>query len=158
MYLRPSDTTWILHEQRWGFRWGKTSQSKQKVLIDHPCQILSAAKAATKFQEFNRGLPPELEELVKIRPCWDRDGRQLWYGETLCREYPKEAPNQFKILDAFQAAGWPSAIDSPFLRDPSKLSDTIGDLNERLLKESPFRFRGSTKPEWYPVSSPGNSG
>lgn len=91
-------------------------------------------------------------------PKWDRASRKLWYGETLCREYAKEARNQFAVLDAFEAAGWPKTIGSPFPGNESRLLETIGDLNEKLAKESLIRFRGSARPEWYPISSPGNSG
>jgi len=91
-------------------------------------------------------------------PKWDRASRKLWYGETLCREYAKEARNQFAVLDAFEAAGWQRHVDSPFPGNHSRLLETIGDLNEKLSRESPIRFRGSIRPEWYLPSSPDNSG
>ena len=87
-------------------------------------------------------------------PRWDRKSRKLSYGEIPCRKYVKEAPNQFKILDAFQAADWPNYVDSPFPGNQSRLTEAIQDLNEKLTEESPIRFRGSWRPEWYPKSNP----
>jgi hypothetical protein len=114
---------------------------------------VSREEAAAMFQGAGLEIPPELVE-TKLRPRWDRNRRQLRYGETLCREYSREAGNQFTVLDAFEAAGWPQTIDSPWPKNESRLCETIRDLNVKLLKESLIRFRGSFRPEWFLVSSP----
>jgi hypothetical protein len=119
--------------------------------------IVTREKAAAFFEASGRAIPLELVEDMKARLRWDRERRQLWYGEILCRKYGREAPIQFELLDAFQEAGWPQTIDSPFPQNESKLRETIRDLNRRLSHQSPIRFRGSVKPEWYFSSSPTNS-
>jgi len=95
--------------------------------------------------------------LLEPIPSWDRTTRQLRCGGVLCREYTREAANQFAVLDAFEAAEWPKMIDSPFPGNVSRLREAIGDLNEKLRPESPIRFRGSARPEWYIVPSPAKS-
>jgi hypothetical protein len=101
-------------------------------------------------------LPPEAME---IRPHWDQAGLRLSYGAIQCRKYSRyNALNQFKILNAFQGAGWPRSVDSPF-DDQRTLRETIDDLNERLDKASPIRFRVEVRrPAWYPVEAPASSG
>src|SRR5262249_44432444 len=47
------------------------------------------------------------------RPKWDADRRELWYGAVLCKRYRRPAPNQEKILAAFEEDGWPGRIDDP---------------------------------------------
>jgi hypothetical protein len=90
----------------------------------------------------NEALEREFEALLRakaeIRPHWDRDRRQLWYGETLCRDFSRAAPAQFRILDAFQAAKWATRIKAPFTE--KQLRDTIGHLNKGLEPGSPLEF------------------
>jgi hypothetical protein len=112
---------------------------------------VDAEKEIRGLKDAGYVIPPAMENILQTVPRWDRKTRELRYGETLCRGYAREAANQFAVLDAFEAAGWPRAIDSPFPGNESRLRETIRGLNEDLLKESPIRFRGSAKPEWYPV-------
>ena len=91
----------------------------------------------------------ESEENPMLRPEWDREAKQLWYGETVCREYRKTAPEQFQILDLFQAREWPRAVPSPW-RDEKKLRDTVGHLNDNHSQESLIRFEVfNMKPAWF---------
>jgi hypothetical protein len=90
----------------------------------------------------------EAEEDTEIRPVWDREARQLRYGEILCREYRREAPAQFQILDLFQAKEWPHTVPSPW-GDEKKMGDTVRNLNHDLTDKSPVRFKVSNgKPAW----------
>jgi hypothetical protein len=91
----------------------------------------------------------EAEENPTLIPVWDRDAKQLWYGEILCREYRRVADAQFEILDRFQVRDWPKTVPSPW-RDDKKLRDTISHMNEYHLSESPIRFEVSNmKPSWF---------
>jgi hypothetical protein len=111
----------------------------------------------------NNGIPlhPVLrrDRKPEIRPYWDLDRLRLSYGGTLCREYSRHnAENQFRILKAFQEAGWTHSVDSPF---PTQrvLRETIDDLNEGLDESSPIRFHiEERRPAWRPVEAPPSSG
>jgi hypothetical protein len=91
----------------------------------------------------------EAEENPTLRPEWNREVKQLWYGETLCREYRRTAPEQFQILDLFQVREWPRTVPSPW-RDEKRLRDTVGHLNDNHTQESLIRFEVfNMKPAWY---------
>jgi hypothetical protein len=91
----------------------------------------------------------ESEENPTIRPLWDREAKQLWYGEVLCREYRKEAPEQFQILGLFQAREWTRTVPSPW-RDEKKMRDTVLHLNDKHTPESLVRFEVfNRKPAWF---------
>jgi len=75
------------------------------------------------------------------RPRWDSDRLTLDYGETVCRHYKRRnAPNQFKVLSAFQTANWSRSIASPFGFADRTLSETIDEINRSLADDSPIRF------------------
>jgi hypothetical protein len=93
----------------------------------------------------------EAEESPTLTPVWDRLKRQLSYGEIVCREYQRTAPEQFQILDLFQIHEWPRTVLSPW-RDQKKLRDTVDHLNGAHTQESPVRFEVfNTKPAWFRV-------
>jgi hypothetical protein len=71
-------------------------------------------------------------------PRWDKGKRELRFGATLCKTYEKPAPQQEKILDAFEEEGWPRRIDDPL--DDGKLAETIKSLQE-ALRGKPITFR-----------------
>jgi hypothetical protein len=98
---------------------------------------------------FDRTPLDESRVNVPARPHWDRQGRKLMYGEVCCREFRKEAPHQFALLDAFEAQGWPELMSGPFRRD-RLLRQTVKDLNGGLLDDSPVRFRViNLRVNWY---------
>jgi hypothetical protein len=87
------------------------------------------------------GTPPT------IRPRWC-DGK-LFLGDQLVREYSREAPMQFPVLDAFESAGWPETIPRPAVCIGVK--DTIQSLNDGLTSTQ-LRFQqlfGGTRIRWY---------
>jgi hypothetical protein len=91
----------------------------------------------------------EAEEKPSPIPAWNREDRQLRYGEILCREYRREAPEQFEILDLFQGRGWTKTVPNPW-RDEAKLRDTVRHMNADLSEESPIRFEVfNMKPSWF---------
>ena len=90
----------------------------------------------------------EAQENPTLQPVWDRGAKQLWYGEILCREYRKTAPEQFQILDLFQVREWPRTVPSPW-RDEKKMRDTVGHLNDNHTNESLIRFEVfNMRPAW----------
>lgn len=67
-------------------------------------------------------------------PAWDAKGRQLSFAGKVCTRYKKAAPNQEKILGAFETCNWPDKIIDPF--DGGELGDTICSLQKRLRESS----------------------
>jgi hypothetical protein len=71
----------------------------------------------------------------RIKPCWNSNRNELWFGETLCKSYRQRAPNQWAILDAFASAKWPQRIDDPLRPtvdgdDIQRLRDAVRALND----------------------------
>jgi hypothetical protein len=99
------------------------------------------------------------EEPEEVRPRWDSAKLTLYYGGIRCRFYERRnAPNQFKLLAAFQEAGWPRSIDSPFDLDRT-LRETTDSLNEGLDQPPPIRFAvEARKPIWYKAADSASSG
>lgn len=77
-------------------------------------------------------------------PRWDNAQRELWLGEQVIRIYRQHpAQNQVRVLEAFQAAGWPSTVESPFDRETTH--DTLRQLNRGLEAYARrHRLRGRT--------------
>jgi hypothetical protein len=78
------------------------------------------------------------------RPDWDSQYGKLWLGTKLARKVAPQASRIRKLLDEFQAKGWPDLIRNPFMvghqghpdpkrmRDPPLLHSTIKSVNRRL--------------------------
>jgi hypothetical protein len=69
-------------------------------------------------------------------PRWDDQARFLYLGNDEIARYDRNpAPNQTKVLEAFQESGWPHAIDDPLHRtevdSKKKLRDTVAGLNRK---------------------------
>src|SRR5262249_7988413 len=67
-------------------------------------------------------------------PRWNEARRELWVGDQLVKRYRQPAPDQERILTAFEEEGWPLHIDDPLPpqsgRDSKyRLHDTISNLN-----------------------------
>ena len=83
----------------------------------------------------------------QLVPYWDGRTSHLWAGPVLVKHFCKRAPNQMRLLDAFEQANWTSRIDDPlpsgdYDADPKqRLRDTIKDLNSSLHTRV-IRFRG----------------
>jgi hypothetical protein len=63
-------------------------------------------------------------------PVWEGTSRRLMFRGQECKRFRRPAPDQEKILAAFQEEGWPEAIDDPLTS--GKLSRTVESLNDRL--------------------------
>ncbi len=80
------------------------------------------------------------------KPSWDRDRKELHFGEWVIKQFRWAAINQETILMAFEEDGWPARIDDPLPQklnqDPkARLHDTIKCLN-RNHKRRLLRFNG----------------
>lgn len=83
-----------------------------------------------------------------VVPRWDARRRELRYGGVLVKRFGRAAPNQERILTAFETQGWPNRIESPlpFPAEPGvspkrRLRDALGRLN-RSLTRPVICFRG----------------
>ena len=77
----------------------------------------------------------------KISPKWIRCEKALMHEKLICKTYDRFASKQFAILDAFEKAGWPKAIDVPGIMS----RQTALQLNDRMDPASPIRFGFSEK-------------
>jgi hypothetical protein len=80
------------------------------------------------------------------KPAWDAFRRELWVGGRMVKQYRRPALNQQMILDAFQAARWPTHLVDPLpLRaahcPKRRLHDAIKCLN-RCQRIAAIRFSG----------------
>lgn len=86
---------------------------------------------------------------VLIRPHWDGGRRELRFGRIVVKRFRNTAPNQERILSAFEASGWPDDINNP-LPTPCngspapRLLHTIRRLNQ-TLQHPLIRFEGDVK-------------
>jgi hypothetical protein len=83
---------------------------------------------------------------IKQKPSWDRERKELRFGQWIIKQFRWLAVNQETILMAFEEEGWPLRIDDPLPRklnqDPKhRLHDTIKCLN-RNHKKRLIRFNG----------------
>jgi hypothetical protein len=80
----------------------------------------------------------------KGRPRWDRSQRILQIGEREPVVFAREAPQQFAVLAAFQAAGWPEeGIERPRPLTAKQAKDAVHELNQRLLSAGLQIYRES---------------
>jgi len=87
------------------------------------------------------------------RPRWD--GRILYFGDVVCKQFTVDAPVQHKIIEGFQRVNWERRIRSPVQKH--ELANAVKKLNADLKKHrSPILFRrdGSRAGgvEWYEVN------
>jgi hypothetical protein len=88
-----------------------------------------------------RGIAADLRAAIspppECKPRWDRNTRQLWYGDAICTQFKRAAPRQELVFEAFEEMGWPERIDDPLPQ--SKLANTIKDIQDRL-RQCPINF------------------
>jgi|GEM_PF-4060533 len=68
-------------------------------------------------------------------PIWDKESKLLTYKGHECVRFSNHAPRQFRLLDAFQEAGWPEQIPNPFRSNAEALKDALKYLR-RLFAET----------------------
>ncbi len=87
---------------------------------------------------------------VLAGPHWDSGCREFYLDGVLVKKFRRPAPNQERILLAFQEDGWPSSIDDPLPPNSanpdqdgkSRLHYTIRSLN-RCQKNRLVHFEGN---------------
>ncbi len=84
----------------------------------------------------------DLQASAALKPRWDGQRGELWFGDRLCKRFGQQAKDEKIILAAFEQAGWPARIDDPFPRDRDtdphqRLADTARRLNQQ---NSSLRF------------------
>jgi len=91
---------------------------------------------------FPISLPPQREV-----PIWDSENGELWFQGRLVKKFEKPAPNQRRLLDAFEASGWRDEIANPFtetniarFRTDEWLRNTANDLSWSLDGDTHIRF------------------
>lgn len=80
-------------------------------------------------------------------PFWDAENGELWFGSDRIIAFEQKAPNQRKVLDEFEARGWPARIENPF-RKPNvadyqmdqTLKTTINDLKRNREDKTVISF------------------
>jgi hypothetical protein len=78
------------------------------------------------------GDPPE-------RPAWDKERRELRFGNIICRKYDRSSTRQIPVLEKFENQSWPRSVLSPW-SDLEKSKQAIKDINKGLEKNSPIKF------------------
>jgi len=80
-------------------------------------------------------------QISTVRPRWDRQRRELWFGQRLCIRFERVPVDQGRILDAFEEQGWPDRTDDPLRR--GILRDTMKNLQKSLRDaDAPIKFGG----------------
>ncbi len=81
-----------------------------------------------------------------LRPSWDADRKELWFGPHVVKRFKSQSPNQETILTVFHEEGWPAKIDDPLppvanQTSRQRLHDAIKNLNRHQLNRV-IRFAG----------------
>jgi hypothetical protein len=84
------------------------------------------------------GAPAPLSGETTLLPRWDARTQELWLGAEVVRTYSRQAPKQFIILNAFQAANWCQSIPIP--PNLHGIKDAVEALNDKLVR-SRLRFQ-----------------
>lgn len=120
--------------------------TEQGVQLARRLCFTGASKPADVMIGGTDGAEPDLLDLSKALPVWDRDRQQLRVGRIVVKEFKLPAPNQEVVLSVFEEEGWPPRIDDPLPPhediDPKRrLHDTITSLN-RNQKRPLIQFMG----------------
>jgi hypothetical protein len=91
----------------------------------------------------------------RIVPRWLEANAELWYEGQLIKRFRQRSVNQFAILRAFEALGWPVRVSDPILWvhglvPKARLHDAIKLLNRG---QNILRFGGDGTGEgvrWWP--------
>lgn len=111
-------------------------------LLGNDCFVLSSS-AFDKFSLFDASsVDPGV---LKDRPIWRSDTRELWFQDEVVLRIHREAPNQFAILAAFEEEGWPIQIDDPIpggspVDSANRRHDAVKRLN-RNIRIPKIKFR-----------------
>jgi hypothetical protein len=129
---------------------------------EHASGASVAGPPASNISGVSRIVPtPEgvllLKELIELEsdtsagrltgvPKWDSDRRELSLNGVILKRFRRTAPNQERLLQAFEEDGWPHEMDDPLPRTNGvlpgeRLRETIKRLN-RSVTPGLIRFGG----------------
>jgi hypothetical protein len=112
-----------------------------RVLGPSSCFVLTAIGAAWAEQLVREATQSEPSgerngRSVPIgdRPQWDSERREFSFRGDILKQFRSPAPNQERVLAAFEEEGWPTRIDDPLpphadQDSKRRLRDTIATLN-----------------------------
>jgi hypothetical protein len=113
------------------------------------------------YSFWRRPMSEQLPTQNNEQPLWDGQAMTFSYRGQILKRFTNRAINQTRLLDAFQNAGWPHEIRSPFhdqeystgVRAPQRKKEHDGRLNSTLheLNESlrPVHFgRSRERVRW----------
>ncbi|NOX53497.1 MAG: hypothetical protein GXP27_03495 [Planctomycetes bacterium] len=80
----------------------------------------------------------DLQKVRQLKPRWDGLTRELFVGPVLVKRYRVPAPNQIRVLEAFEEEDWPEWVFDPLppvarVNSKRRLHDTINRLNRGQL-------------------------
>lgn len=111
--------------------------SLEEAVVDlaEATDLLSAPQAARLRRQLGKAPEPRSPRQI---PRWDASSSKLFWGEEPIRELRKmRHPSRIqRVLEAFQAAGWPSAISRPRDAAPtnSDCHQLVKELNSGLKR------------------------
>jgi hypothetical protein len=104
----------------------------ERALIDMAvgCDLMTLAQA----RKLETALDLPDRKLPHVLPQWDPQNGSLSFDGRLIRNVRilRDKSNIQKVLDAFEAAGWPTRIDNPLVLGQQQLHETIRSLNHGL--------------------------
>ena len=153
--LKSTDLRWLLAKGylHHGTKLSRMDRLNRQVEVSESlsftaqsCFIISAA-GERLFQP--NGHAPVLHHspaVPPMRPQWDDERQELRIGELLVKKFKLPAPNQRRVLTAFEEETWPFRIDDPLpnhsdIDSKRRLHHTLIALN-RNQKCQAIRFLG----------------
>lgn len=120
----------------------RVSEIQAIIEVAEICQLISAheagkLKSLTDIEvdspEANDHNEVNQSDANANKPCtpqWRRDAGELWFGDTLVRQVRLQVNSRIvMVLDAFEAAQWPSSIDD-LLSNAGAARDVVRQLNK----------------------------
>jgi len=110
--------------------------------------------------EKERAIAALLPDLQSAKPTWNKERRELFFGETLCKKFRTQRGNQEIILESFEESGWPPRMDDPLpggldVDRRKRLSDAVRALNQQQEHLIFFEMDGSGEGVlWKPHPAP----
>lgn len=115
-----------------------TTQYRATIELAEQLNFLSASDSLWLLRE--TGSLEDAPSAVSRAPAWDRESYVLRLENVAIRtiKLPTKATNIVRILDSFEARGWPRRIEDPLPNgpDPIRLAAALRSLNQGLQQIS----------------------
>jgi hypothetical protein len=156
--LTPSDLRWLLAKNYAEFAI-EVEPAGQERRFHRDASLIISANTCLVITAFGRELLKILDAAncqqsvfngakhpLMPRPHWDRSRYELRFGDSIVKRFRLPAPNQKRILAAFEEEHWPPRIDDPLPPHPEidskrRLHHTLIALN-RNQKQRLIQFHG----------------